>query len=57
MTSAIAALPANLKDPLILCRLEGLSMAEAAHVLEISEKAVETRIYRARQKLTELLEG
>ncbi|WP_139797559.1 RNA polymerase sigma factor [Novosphingobium sp. B1] len=57
VTSAIAALPANLKDPLILCRLEGLSMAEAAHVLEISEKAVETRIYRARQKLTELLEG
>lgn len=51
--AAVAALPANLKTPLILCRLEGMSMAEAAQVLGISEKAVETRIYRARQKLSE----
>jgi RNA polymerase sigma factor (sigma-70 family) len=55
--AAIAALPANLKEPLILCRIEGMSMAEAAAVLSLSEKAVETRIYRARQKLSELLEG
>ena len=55
--AAIAALPANLKEPLILCRIEGMSMAEAAMVLSISEKAVETRIYRARQKLSEILEG
>lgn len=54
---AIAALPASLKDPLILCRIEGMSMAEAAAILALSEKAVETRIYRARQKLAELLEG
>ena len=55
--AAVAALPANLKNPLILCRIEGLSMAEAAAILSLSEKAVETRIYRARQKLSELLEG
>ncbi len=55
--AAVSALPDNLKAPLILCRIEGMSMAEAALVLSISEKAVETRIYRARQKLTELLEG
>jgi len=55
--AAVAALPANLKEPLILCRIEGMSMAEAAAVLAISEKAVETRIYRARQKLSEILEG
>lgn len=57
ISAAVAALPANLKDPLILCRIEGMSMADAAQVLGISEKAVETRIYRARQKLSEILEG
>lgn len=57
ISAAVAALPANLKDPLILCRLEGMSMAEAGQVLGLSEKAVETRIYRARQKLSAILEG
>lgn len=57
VSATIAALPANLKDPLILCRIEGMSMVEAADVLGITEKAVETRIYRARLKLSEMLEG
>lgn len=48
---AVAALPANLKDVLLLRTLEGLSQAETALALGISEKAVETRLYRARQKL------
>ena len=51
---AIAALPANLKEPLILRTIEGLSQAETAEVLGISEKAVETRLYRARSRLAEL---
>lgn len=55
--AAIAALPAQLKEPLILCAIEGLSQDEAAEVLGTSRKAVETRIYRARQKLSVLLEG
>ena len=54
---AIATLPAALKDPLLLCTLEGLSQDEAAALLGTSRKAIETRIYRARQKLSELLEG
>lgn len=54
---AIAALPAQLKEPLILCAIDGLAQDEAAGVLGISRKAVETRIYRARQKLSETLEG
>ncbi len=54
---ALAALPAALKEPLILCALEGLSQDEAAAVLGVSRKAVETRIYRARQKLSVMLEG
>lgn len=55
--AGIAALPANLKEPLILCAIEGLSQDEAAAVLGTSRKAVETRIYRARQKLSDLLKG
>ena len=55
--SALAALPASLKDPLILCALEGHSQDEAAVLLGISRKAVEVRIYRARQNLSALLEG
>jgi RNA polymerase sigma factor CnrH len=51
---AIAALPANLKEPLILTAIEGLSQAEAAEVLGVSVKAVETRVYRARARLAAL---
>jgi RNA polymerase sigma-70 factor (ECF subfamily) len=42
---------------LILRTIEGLTQAETAQVLGISEKAVETRLYRARNKLTEVLRG
>ena len=52
LTKAIAALPANLKEPLILTAVDGLSQAEAATVLGISEKAVEVRVYRARKALS-----
>jgi RNA polymerase sigma-70 factor (ECF subfamily) len=47
----IAALPARLQEVLVLRTLEGLSQAETAAILQISEKAVETRLYRARRKL------
>lgn len=57
VTAAIAKLPAALKDALVLRTVEGLSQAEAAQVLRVSEKAVETRLYRARHKLEELLRG
>ncbi len=52
---AIAKLPASLKDVLILCTVEGLSQQETAMTLGISLKAVETRLYRARQKLMVIL--
>jgi RNA polymerase sigma-70 factor (ECF subfamily) len=55
--AAIATLPPNLKEPLILCTLEGLSQDEAAAMLGASRKSIETRIYRARQKLSAALEG
>ena len=53
--SAIATLPQAIREPLVLRTIEGMSQAETAQVLGISEKAVETRLYRARGRLTELL--
>ena len=53
--AAIAALPVALKEPLILRTIEGLSQAETALILGISEKAVETRVHRARTKLIDAL--
>lgn len=52
---ALPTLPQQLKEPLILCAIDGLSQAEAAGVLGISEKAIETRIRRARAKLAEIV--
>lgn len=54
LSQAIAGLPRTLKEPLVLRTIEGLSQTETAIVLRISEKAVETRLYRARQKLSAL---
>lgn len=48
---AISGLPDELRQPLILSVYEDLPQAEIAKVLSISVKAVETRIYRARQRL------
>jgi len=48
----ISKLPSKLKEVLVLRTLEGFSQAEAANVLGVSEKAVETRLYRARQRLS-----
>ena len=55
VNAAIVRLPARLRETLILRTIEGLGQAETAEVLGISEKAVETRLYRARSKLSELL--
>jgi RNA polymerase sigma-70 factor (ECF subfamily) len=54
---AIAALPAQLKEPLLLTAFEGLSQAAAGEALGISAKAVETRVYRARKLLAEALKA
>ena len=48
---AIAALPEELRLPIILAEYEGRSQAEISEILGCSVKAVETRIYRARQQL------
>jgi RNA polymerase sigma factor (sigma-70 family) len=48
---AVAALPEELRQPLILAEYEERSHAEIGGILGCSAKAVETRIYRARQQL------
>lgn len=48
---AIATLPEELRQPLILAVYQEIPQAEIAEILDCSVKAVETRIYRARQQL------
>ena len=55
--SAIAALPTKLREVLVLRGVEGMTQAEAAQALDLTEKAVETRLYRARTQLKHLLSG
>ena len=48
---AIAALPLELREALVLFEYEQMSHAEIAVAVGATSKAVETRIYRAREKL------
>ena len=48
---AVEQLPKELRTPLILSEYEELSHAEIGEILKCTPKAVETRIYRARQQL------
>ncbi len=52
---AVDDLPEELRDAVVLCEWEEMSVADAAVVLSTTKKAVESRLYRARQKLRELL--
>jgi len=51
----IAALPAKLREPLILSTIEEMSPREVAATLGINEAAVRSRVFRARQILKEKL--
>ena len=51
----IAALPAKLRQPLILSTIEEMSPREIAATLAINEAAVRSRVFRARQILKEKL--
>lgn len=53
--AAMAQLPTKLREILVLRGLEELSQAEAADMLQVSEKTIETRLYRARTRLKALL--
>jgi RNA polymerase sigma-70 factor (ECF subfamily) len=53
--AAVGKLPEDLREAIVLCEWEELSAAEAAAILEATPKAVESRLYRARQILRERL--
>jgi RNA polymerase sigma factor (sigma-70 family) len=54
---AVAALPEELRQPFILAEYEERSHSEIGTILGCTAKAVETRIYRARQQLRASLTG
>ncbi len=51
LEEAVAALPMNLREPLVLREWQGLSYAEIATALGTSVSAIETLIFRARRQL------
>lgn len=53
--NAAAQLPEEQRDVFVLAEFHGLTMAEIAAVLEVPENTVKTRLFRAREKLRELL--
>jgi RNA polymerase sigma-70 factor (ECF subfamily) len=53
--AAVSKLPEDLREAIVLCEWEELSVAEAAAILESTPKTVESRLYRARQTLREKL--
>jgi RNA polymerase sigma-70 factor (ECF subfamily) len=52
---AVDALPGELREAVVLCEWEDMSVADAAAVLSTTKRAVESRLYRARQRLRERL--
>ncbi len=54
---AVGKLPEDLREAVVLCEWEERSVAEAAAILETTPKAVESRLYRARQILRERLKS
>ena len=54
---AVSKLPEDLREAMVVCEWEERSVAEAAAILETTPKAVESRLYRARQILRARLKG
>jgi RNA polymerase sigma-70 factor (ECF subfamily) len=54
---AVGKLPEDLREAIVLCEWEERSVAEAAVILGTTPKAVESRLYRARQILRERLKS
>ena len=57
LEAALAALPAPQRAALALYAVEGLSVAEVAHALDIPPGTVKTRLMHARARLKAYLEG
>lgn len=57
LRQAIADLDPAYREPLVLQVIMGLSIAEIARELDLTESAVMTRVFRAREKLKKRLGG
>lgn len=57
LQKAISRLPGKLRDAIILVFSEGMSHREAAEVLECAETTVSWRVFEAKKKLKEYLQG
>ena len=53
--AAVEQLPADLREVIILCEWQDLSAAEAAAILDATPKAIDNRLYRARNLLRDRL--
>jgi len=53
--AAVGELPEDLREAVLLSEFQDLSHAEIAEIVGATPKAVETRLYRAREKLRTLL--
>lgn len=53
--AAVNSLPEDMREAIVLCEWEERSLAEAGVLLKTTPKAVESRLYRARQILRERL--
>ncbi|MCX6904471.1 MAG: sigma-70 family RNA polymerase sigma factor [Verrucomicrobia bacterium] len=53
--AAVQTLPEDMREAIVLCEWEDMAVAEAAKVLQSTPKAVESRLYRARQLLRDKL--
>ncbi len=57
LADALAALPHNLRQAILLREWQGLSYAEIAEAMDTTVPAVETLLYRARRQLAAVLEA
>ena len=55
MREAVGKLPEDLHEAIVLCEWEERTVNEAAIILAATPKAVESRLYRARQILRQQL--
>jgi len=55
--NAVNRLPDDLREAIVLCEWEEMTVAEAADVLDATPKAMESRLYRARQILRDRLKN
>ena len=53
--AAVEKLPPDMREVIILCEWQDLSSAEAAAILETTPKAIDNRLYRARNLLRDRL--